>query len=66
MKFFSQLRNRMRKSLTANERGQGATEYILLLVVLVGLVMAFKKPIKAQFDKAMGKVESDMGTIIEE
>jgi Flp pilus assembly pilin Flp len=33
------------KKLWRNESGQGATEYILLLVVIVGLVMLFKNDI---------------------
>lgn len=57
MKFLSNLRNRMRTHLLNNNRGQGATEYILLLVVVVGLVLAFKKPI---MDKMKSKVD-DLG-----
>jgi Flp pilus assembly pilin Flp len=57
MKFLSTLRNRMRAALLNNNRGQGATEYILLLVVVVGLVLAFKKPI---MDKMKSKVD-DLG-----
>ncbi len=57
MKFLSNLRNRLRKSLIQNNKGQGATEYILLLVVVVGLVLAFKKPI---MEKMKGKVD-DLG-----
>ena len=54
MKFLSTLRNRLRKNLIKNQSGQGATEYILLLVVVVGLVFAFKKPITEKF---LGSVE---------
>ncbi len=57
MKFLSNLRNRLRKNLIQNNQGQGATEYILLLVVVVGLVLAFKKPI---MEKMKGKVD-DLG-----
>lgn len=57
MKFLFNLRNRLRKSLIQNNKGQGATEYILLLVVVVGLVLAFKKPI---MEKMKGKVD-DLG-----
>ncbi len=35
------------KKLVGNDRGQGATEYILLLVVVVALVMFFKKDIQS-------------------
>lgn len=54
MKFLSNLRAGLRKNLLKNNAGQGATEYILLLVVVVGLVLAFKKPIT---DKFLGSVE---------
>jgi len=43
------------KRLLKNERGQGFTEYILLLAVVVGIVIAFKKPIGDAIEKAMGK-----------
>lgn len=63
MKLLKNLRNRVRKTLVNNDRGQGATEYILLLVVVVGLVLAFKKPIKERIDAAMGKLGSDMESV---
>jgi len=47
MKLFSALRNRLRANLVKNNRGQGATEYILLLVVVVGLVVAFGPKIQS-------------------
>lgn len=31
-----------RKNLFRNEKGQGMVEYILLLVVVIGIVMAFR------------------------
>ncbi|MGZ3770633.1 MAG: Flp1 family type IVb pilin [Bdellovibrio sp.] len=43
------------KKLFKNESGQGATEYILLLVVVVALVVLFKDKIKSAFE---GKVTS--------
>ncbi len=61
MKFLSNLRNRLRTSLN-NQKGQGATEYILLLVVVVGLVLAFKKPIMEK----MGKKVEDLGAAMDE
>lgn len=48
-----------------NEKGQGMVEYILLLVVIIGLVVAFKGKIKGMFDNATGKVESGMGEVIQ-
>lgn len=58
MKFLSTLRNRLRKSMLKDERGQGATEYILLLVVLVGVVIMLKKPIMNKIDEATKKFGS--------
>lgn len=49
------------KNLWADEAAQGATEYILLLVVVVGLAMAFKKPmmemVSGKMDEISGKVK---------
>lgn len=60
MKLFSTLRNRLRKNLSNNEKGQGATEYILLLTVVVGLVVIFGPKIKAKFNEKMGSLEGQM------
>jgi Flp pilus assembly pilin Flp len=53
------------KKLLKNQSGQGATEYILLLVVVVALVMAFKGKImsimSSQVD-ALGSSISQVGT----
>lgn len=53
------LKNISKKHLK-NERGQGATEYILLLVVVVALVMMFKNQIK---ETVSGKIEELNGSI---
>lgn len=63
MKLLTNLRNRLRKNLLKNQSGQGATEYILLLVVVVGLVMVFKKPIKEAMEKKMGDLSTSMEDI---
>lgn len=42
----AKLRNRLRKNMLKNNRGQGATEYILLVAVVVGIVMVFGPTIK--------------------
>lgn len=67
MKFLNMLRTRIRKNLIQNQSGQGATEYILLLVVVVGMVVAFGPKIKkaisdktATLEEDMSKVNSDM------
>lgn len=62
MKMLKNLRNRLRKNMTNNERGQGATEYILLLTVVVGLVVMFGPKIKAKFNEKVGQLETDMDT----
>ncbi|OFZ28661.1 MAG: hypothetical protein A2622_06120 [Bdellovibrionales bacterium RIFCSPHIGHO2_01_FULL_40_29] len=56
MKFLSNLRARLRKNHLKNNAGQGATEYILLLVVIVGLVVAFGPKIKSAVEGKAGKV----------
>ena len=63
MKYLSNLRTRLRANLINNKKGQGATEYILLLVVVVGLVMAFKKPIMAALDKKTAALSTDMDNV---
>ena len=48
------------KKLIKNESGQGATEYILLLVVVVALVMLFKNQIKSAMDSKLQTLSSDI------
>jgi hypothetical protein len=61
MKFLSRMRSGLR-NLT-NKKGQGATEYILLLVVIVGLVMMFGPKIKTAMEKKVGSLEEDLGKV---
>ncbi len=63
MKFLSNIRASLRRNLLKNNAGQGATEYILLLVVIVGLVIAFKDPIKAAFNKKMVALDEGMSEV---
>jgi len=63
MKFLSSLRNRLRKNLIKNQSGQGATEYILLLVVVVGLVLAFGPKIKEIVKGKTASLEEGMGRV---
>lgn len=63
MKLLSNLRNRLRKNLVNNQRGQGATEYILLLVVVVGLVMVFGPKVKTMVGDKMDKLSEDVGSV---
>lgn len=58
-KFRNKFKN-FSKKLWKNESGQGATEYILLLVVVVALVMLFKDKIKGAFE---GKLSELSGSI---
>lgn len=46
------------KRLWKDESAQGATEYILLLVVLVGVVLIFKDKFQNLMDGQMGKLEN--------
>lgn len=50
----------MMKQMIQDESAQGATEYILLLVIVVGLAAVFKKPI---MDAVRSKTEA-LGTSI--
>ena len=44
------------RQLWQDESAQGATEYILLLVVIVALFMAFKEQILGMIKQKMGSV----------
>jgi len=48
------------KKLLKNKSGQGATEYILLLVVVVALVMLFKDKIRATMDGKIGELSNSI------
>lgn len=45
------------KTLWSDESAQGATEYILLLVIVVGLAMMFRKRIMAMVEGRLGSIE---------
>lgn len=51
----------MLKRLWNDESGQGATEYILLLVVVVGLAMVFKGRIMEIVNGKLGDLVKDIG-----
>ena len=63
MKLITTLRNRLRKNLIAGQSGQGATEYILLLVVIVGLVMLFGPRIKSAMTTKMSELDQDIQSV---
>ena len=43
-----------------DESAQGATEYILLLVAVVGMVMMFKDQIRGKVDELIGRLSSEI------
>ena len=49
------------KNLWKDESGQGATEYILLLVVVVALAMVFKNDIMKIVQEKMGELTESIG-----
>lgn len=51
------------KKLWKDESGQGATEYILLLVVIVGIIIVFKQPIKDAVMQQVTKLQEAMGQV---
>lgn len=51
------------KTLWNDESAQGSTEYILLLVVVVAIVLAFKKPIMEAVSGKMSELKGGMDQI---
>ena len=51
------------KKLLKNQSGQGATEYILLLVVVVSLVMIFKKDIQSAVQSKIEDLKGGIGSV---
>ena len=50
------------KKLWSDESGQGATEYILLLVVVVGIAMIFKDRIRGAVEGKLSDLNSQIGS----
>ena len=48
------------KAIWQDESAQGATEYILLLVVVVGIAMIFGPKIKTIVGDKMGELDGDI------
>lgn len=44
--------------------GMGTVEVILIIVVLIGLVLIFKKQIRAIVESIMNKISSDSNTVM--
>lgn len=54
----------MLKRFLADESGMGTVEVILIIVVLIGLVIVFKKQINDLVTKIFKKITSDSNQII--
>lgn len=52
------------KSFWRDESGLGTVEIILIMVVLIGLVVIFKKQLNDLVKKIFGKINSDSSSII--
>lgn len=52
------------KAFWRDESGLGTVEIILIMVVLIGLVVIFKKQLNDLVKKIFGKINSDSGSII--
>ena len=50
------------KNLWKDESGQGATEYILLLVVVVALAMMFREKIRSTISEKLAELSSSIGS----
>lgn len=59
----AKLRNRLRKNMLKNNRGQGATEYILLVAVVVGIVMVFGPAIKSKLRSTTDTLGDNIGNV---
>ncbi|MBQ9334027.1 MAG: hypothetical protein IJS12_06790 [Lachnospiraceae bacterium] len=46
------------------EDGMGTVEVILIIVVLIGLVLIFKKQIRAIVESIMNKISSDSDAVM--
>ena len=51
------------KKLLKNQSGQGATEYILLLVVVVALVIMFKGNLQTTVEEKIGELQGRIGEV---
>ncbi len=50
--------------LAAMDDGMGTVEIILIIVVLIGLVLIFKKQIRAIVETIMNKISSDSDSVM--
>ena len=54
------------KEFIYEDDGVGTVEVVLILVVIVALVVIFRKEIKGIVEKALKKVQSDSDSVISE
>lgn len=52
------------KKMLKNQRGQGMIEYVLLVVIVIGLIVMFKEPIKTKFGEIMGDLDGKIGEVL--
>ncbi len=54
------------KNLLRDERGQSTTEYILILSVVVMLALKFKSKFTTMMEKAVDKLDTNLGKALDE
>ena len=64
MKKLNKAKIKKNSKFLKNQKGQGMVEYVLLLVVVIGLVFAFKKPMTDKFNEITGKATSGMDNVV--
>ncbi len=65
-KLIKNIKTHFSKKMLKDERGQGMMEYILLLVIVVGLVMMFKGQIKGQVDSVLQNLQGGVSGVIQQ
>lgn len=53
------------KDFLREEEGMGTVEIILIIVVLIGLVIIFKKQLRELVEKVFEKITKDSNTVME-
>lgn len=62
-KLFIKFKNHFSKKIVKDERGQGMLEYILLVVVVVGLVVLLKPYLKDQVESIKTNLTTAIGQV---
>ncbi len=63
-KMFKKVKAHFSKKMK-DQGGQGMLEYILLVVVIVGLVFILKAPLKDQVESIQAKLKESVGSILQ-